>query len=573
MKNPKIIIPVALFIILLIFALVFKPLIVNFNLTPPQTYLLGQDYSRLSRQEIESRLQSDYVLPESISLVFQESEVILPLATISAQINYQKTADTLLNRNLKKGLGPYLTQYFQRKDFLLEIDHDSNLDDLIANYISQFDKPFVPTEIILSPKKEVQITLGQLGSQYQPEIVKNSILNHIASFQLDSPLKLLPNPYGDLPSEADVATTREIAQKLIGQQLILTLPDVTPVVVDDNTLISWLTFDQKFDQEKIALFATGLVSSLKTDPVDAVFTFENNQVTEFRAAKPGRDLDLDSLLSLVNQNFSNLIDSDDNTISVEIPFKSIPPKILTQDVNDLGIKELLGKGSSTFTHSAAIRNFNIEKGASIINRVLVAPDETFSFVKALGEVSLAAGYKNAYIIRAGKTELDVGGGICQVSTTFFRAVLNSGLNVTERRNHAYRVSYYEEDLPPGYDATIFIPSPDLKFHNDTGHHLLIQNTYDGVNKVLTYEIYGTSDGRVTTIDNYRQWGAAPAPPAVYIDDPSLAPGQVVQDERAIPGLKTAFDWKVTRNGQTIHQKTFQSSYTPWAAVYRRGPQI
>jgi vancomycin resistance protein YoaR len=275
---------------------------------------------------------------------------------------------------------------------------------------------------------------------------------------------------------------------------------------------------------------------------------------------------------LVNQNFSNLINSEKDSISVEIPFKSIPPKILTQDVNDLGIKELLGSGSSTFTHSAAIRNFNIEKGASIINRVLVAPDETFSFVKALGEVSLAAGYKNAYIIRAGKTELDVGGGICQVSTTFFRAILNSGLNITERRNHAYRVSYYEEDMPPGYDATVFIPSPDLKFHNDTGHHLLIQNTYDGVNKVLTYEIYGTSDGRVTTIDNYRQWGAAPAPPPVYIDDPSLAPGQVIQDERAIPGLKTAFDWKVTRNGETIHQKTFQSSYTPWAAVYRRGPQ-
>ncbi len=572
MKKPKIIIPVALLTILLIFSFVFKPLIVNFSLTPPQTYLLDQDYSRLTRGQIESRLRSDYVLPESISLVFQESEVVLPLATISAQINYQKTADTLLNRNLKKGLGPYLTQYFQKKDFLLEIDYDSNLDDLVNNYVSQFDKPFVPTEIILSPQKEVQITLGQLGSQYQPDIVKNSILNHIASFKLDSPLKLLPNPSGDLPSETDVATTREIAQKLVGQQLILTLPDVAPVVVDDITLISWLTFDQKFDQEKIALFATGLVSSLKTDPVDAVFTFKNNQVTEFQAAKPGRDLDLDSLLSLVNQNFSNLINSEKDSISVEIPFKSIPPKILTQDVNDLGIKELLGSGSSTFTHSAAIRNFNIEKGASIINRVLVAPDETFSFVKALGEVSLAAGYKNAYIIRAGKTELDVGGGICQVSTTFFRAILNSGLNITERRNHAYRVSYYEEDMPPGYDATVFIPSPDLKFHNDTGHHLLIQNTYDGVNKVLTYEIYGTSDGRVTTIDNYRQWGAAPAPPPVYIDDPLLAPGQVIQDERAIPGLKTAFDWKVTRNGETIHQKTFQSSYTPWAAVYRRGPQ-
>jgi vancomycin resistance protein YoaR len=125
-------------------------------------------------------------------------------------------------------------------------------------------------------------------------------------------------------------------------------------------------------------------------------------------------------------------------------------------------------------------------------------------------------------------------------------------------------------MPPGYDATVFIPSPDLKFVNDTGYHVLIQNIYDGVNKKLTYEIYGTSDGRQVDISNYRRWDATPAPPDVYIDDPTLPPGKVVQDEQRIAGLKTAFDWKVTRDGQILHQKTFQSVFAPWAAVYRRG---
>jgi hypothetical protein len=86
-----------------------------------------------------------------------------------------------------------------------------------------------------------------------------------------------------------------------------------------------------------------------------------------------------------------------------------------------------------------------------------------------------------------------------------------------------------------------------------------------------YQIYGTSDGRKVEISNYHQWDATPAPPDIYIDDPTLPPGKVVQDEHRIPGLKTAFDWKVTRNGEVIHQKTFQSSFVPWAAVYRRGP--
>ena len=234
---------------------------------------------------------------------------------------------------------------------------------------------------------------------------------------------------------------------------------------------------------------------------------------------------------------------------------------------------MLGKGTSTFWHSSAIRNINITKGSSIVNRILVAPGDTFSFVKSLGEVSLAAGYKQAYIIRQGKTELDVGGGVCQVSTTLFRAMLDAGLNITERKNHAYRVSYYEEDSKPGFDATVFIPSPDLKFVNDTAHHVLIQSVLDMDNRRLTYEIYGTSDGRKTNITNYRQWDSTPPPPDVWIDDPTLPVGKVVKDEQAIRGLKTAFDWTVTdKDGNILHQKTFQSNFAAWAAVYRRGPQ-
>jgi vancomycin resistance protein YoaR len=149
-------------------------------------------------------------------------------------------------------------------------------------------------------------------------------------------------------------------------------------------------------------------------------------------------------------------------------------------------------------------------------------------------------------------------------------MLDAGLNITERQNHAYRVSYYEEDSKPGFDATVFIPSPDLKFVNDTGHYVLIQNTFDLKNRRLTYYIYGTSDGRKAEISNYRSWDATPAPPDINIDDPTLPPGKTVQDEHAIAGLKTAFDWKVVRDGQIIHQKTFQSVFVPWAAVYRHG---
>jgi len=331
-----------------------------------------------------------------------------------------------------------------------------------------------------------------------------------------------------------------------------------------------LGFDSDFQDQKITEYIVNLAISLDHPPVDAVFKFENNQVLEFQPAKDGIAINQSEIQTLISQSIPKLIDSTDKTIDIILPISSTKPVVQNNEVNNLGIKELIGRGTSSFRHSSATRNENITKGSSIVNRILVAPGDTFSFVKSLGEVSLEAGYKKAYIIRNGKTELDVGGGICQVSTTLFRAMLDAGLNIIQRQAHAYRVSYYEEDSKPGFDATVFIPSPDLQFINDTGHHVLVQNTLDMTNRRLTYEIYGTSDGRKSEITNYHQWGYAAAPPDVWIDDPTLPVGKTIQDEHAIPGLKTAFDWTVTKDGQTLHKKTFTSNYVPWAAVYRRG---
>jgi len=301
---------------------------------------------------------------------------------------------------------------------------------------------------------------------------------------------------------------------------------------------------------------------------------ENNKVVEFIPAQNGITIKTDELANLIIESLNKLINTEDLSEEITIPVTIAEPKIKNSDTNNLGINELLGQGVSTFNHSSATRNINVKKGSSIVNNILVAPDTTFSFIKNLGEVSLKNGYTNAYIIREGKTELDVGGGICQVSTTLFRAMLNSGLNITQRQAHAYRVSYYEEDSKPGFDATVFIPSPDLKFINDTGNYVLIRNIYDGDNKKLTYEIYGTNDGRKTEISNYKQWGAQSAPPDVYIDDPTLEVGKFIKTESKVPGLKTSFDWTVTKSDGTIlHQKTFTSNFVPWAAVYRRGTKI
>ena len=567
-KNLSIALLITIFPLLFLFA----PIIINYNKSASNTKILTKDYSHLSRQEIINKLNQDFILPENIKLEYQNKNFEISTASISASLNTDKIASTILYRRLDEGIINYVKYFFNPKEFFLNFTYDSDkLSQFVDNISTQIDQPFVPTELIIKDKK-ISVSNGSIGLKLNQTKTQEQIINNLNFANFNETIQLPVESIGSTPNQDKINQTISRAQKLIGKSVVLITPS-DRVTLNDQTLISWIDFDNGFQEDKIDLYSQNTSQSFKHDPVDAVFKFENGKVLDFQTAKNGVSVNADQLSQDIISAFTSLENSDKTSYEFNLSYQTTEPKITNSDVNNLGIKELIGSGTSTFKHSSATRNVNIAKGSSIVNRILVAPEETFSFVKSLGEVTLEAGYAKAYIIRQGKTELDVGGGICQVSTTLFRAMLNSGLDITERKAHAYRVSYYEEDSKPGFDATVFIPSPDLKFTNDTGHYVLIQSVLDMDNRRLTYEIYGTSDGRKTEITNYRQWDATPAPPDVWIDDPTLPAGKTVQDEHSIPGLKTAFDWTVKdKNGNVIHQKTFQSNFVPWAAVYRRGPQ-
>ena len=193
----------------------------------------------------------------------------------------------------------------------------------------------------------------------------------------------------------------------------------------------------------------------------------------------------------------------------------VKPVLTTDKANTFGIKELIGSGTSLFKDSMDSRVYNINLASQRLNGILVAPNETFSFDKALGDISAFTGYKQAYVIANGRTVLGDGGGVCQVSTTFFRALLNAGLPIVERHAHAYRVGYYEEDSPPGLDATIYSPTVDLKFRNDTGNYILIQSVINLSQDRLTFFLYGKKDGRTVVMTNPVITSQTPPPPPLY----------------------------------------------------------
>ncbi len=333
----------------------------------------------------------------------------------------------------------------------------------------------------------------------------------------------------------------------------------------------YLPVGYSYNQAKLTSLLQPISQKIEKKPVDALFKFENNRVGAFRPSEDGRTLDVDKLDKEILSRVTN-IDSTKKTqaITISLPIKIIPPNVTTEKVNDMGIKELIGSGSSLFYHSTASRIYNINLAASRLDGVLIAPGEIFSFNRALGDVSAFTGYKQAYIIENGKTVLGDGGGVCQVSTTFFRAILDAGLSIVERHAHAYRVGYYEEDSPPGIDATVYVPSVDLKFRNDTGHYILVQSKIDLNNLSLTFDFYGTKDGRQVSMTKPVITNQTPPPPDVYQDDPTLPAGEIKQTDFAAWGADVYFTRTVTKNGQVIIYDKFVSNYRAWQAIYLKG---
>lgn len=326
-----------------------------------------------------------------------------------------------------------------------------------------------------------------------------------------------------------------------------------------------------FDDTELNAALQPMMTKAYTAPVDALFSVENDRVVMFKQSTDGRKLDISNIQQYVENRIPELIKSSGpSSYSYQIPTIALKPQTTTEEVNDFGIVEEIGSGHSLFAHSIPNRVHNVGVAAAKINGILIKPGEEFSFVKYLGDVSAATGYKQAYIISGGKTILGDGGGVCQVSTTLFRAILDAGLPITDRRAHAYRVSYYEQDAPPGIDATVYYPSVDLKFVNDTNNYILIQSFMDPTNLSLTYKLYGKRDGREVTLTKPVITSVSAAPEPLYQDDPTLPKGQTKQVDFAASGANVVFSRTVKKDGKVIIDEKFNSRYAPWRAVFLVG---
>ncbi len=393
------------------------------------------------------------------------------------------------------------------------------------------------------------------------------------------------------PLIVDVSAQAELARNILSQPLTIGMPDrqpdnLGPWVFEPAELGDLLVFEKVLDDdapryelglddEKLYRWLSDLQPELYLEPENTRFIF-NDDTRQLEVIKPaiiGRILDIDASIDALEEK----VLAGEHNLKLEFIFTP-PPVTDEMTTEQLGIRELVHREISYYYGSSAERIHNIRVSSERFHGLLVAPGETFSMAQALGQISLESGYAEALIILGGRTIQGVGGGICQVSTTLFRAAFFAGFPIVERHPHAYRVRYYEVDAANnqvdrlvGLDAAVFVPIVDLKFKNDTPYWLLMETYINAPARTLTWKFYSTSAGRQVQWETTGPTHIVEAPKPIYRENPELAQGEVKQVDWAADGADVTIYRTVIRNGEVYFRDTIFTHYQPWQAIYEYGP--
>src|SRR3989339_58957 len=293
--------------------------------------------------------------------------------------------------------------------------------------------------------------------------------------------------------------------------------------------------------------------------VNARFRMEEGRVVEFISSQGGQVLDREQTIKAF---VALVFETEARPVTpVAIVVQKVEPDVTVEDANDLGIKTALGTGTSNYRGSPANRIKNIRNGVRLLNGLLIAPGETFSLLKALQPFDADNGYLPELVIKGNSIVPETGGGLCRIGTTTFRAAMNSGLPIEQRQNHSLVVSYYNDPSNgnPGTDATIYDPSPDFRFVNDTGVPILFEALMVEETSQLRFTFWGMSDGRKGSYTPPELIRWIPTGPEQRVETEGLLPGEE-KCQAAHPGADAKFTYVIERFDGSKEEKVFESHY-------------
>jgi vancomycin resistance protein YoaR len=318
------------------------------------------------------------------------------------------------------------------------------------------------------------------------------------------------------------------------------------------------TLSVSLNETKLAAYVRSLAADIDRPAVDAQLAWTRSGAAITRESQEGLKLSQPAAVKAISAQAAQ-----DNR-ELALPVTVIKPAVTSESVPQLGIKDLVATGTSRFTGSSPERINNIKVASSRLHGTVIPAGTTFSFLDALGPITVENGYQEGLTILGDETVPGIGGGVCQVSTTVFRAAFFAGLPIVERHQHAYRVGYYEQDgSPVGFDAAVYDPGVDLRFKNDTGAALLLQSAVDPATSILTFRFYGTQTNREVKLIPSKANEVKAGPRLPDGSDPTLPKGVRKQVEWKTDGVEATIKRLILHSGQTLLSDSFFSRYAPW----------
>jgi vancomycin resistance protein YoaR len=352
----------------------------------------------------------------------------------------------------------------------------------------------------------------------------------------------------------------------ITQAQIESLLQVELVDNGDGTTRYEVAADMSAFRESLEELAPGL----RARPADGRFHFDpvSRELVVIQPAVNGREVDIEETIHRLEQA---VFRADNRTVPIAFDY-TLPRYHDNLTAAELGITEMVVEATTYYTGSEANRRHNIAEGASRFDGVIIGPGEEFSFNYWLGDLSFESGFKEGKVIVGGRTVGGIGGGICQVSTTVFRAAFAGGYQIVERNSHAYRVGYYELNGPPGLDAAIWTPERDFRFQNDTDYHLLIETAIYPAENAIQFRFYSTNPGRVVEIETPTVRNVVEAPPVGYEANRDIPLGQSLQVDYAAEGADVNVK-RIIRDmqGNVLTEDNIFTHYLPWQAIFQVNP--
>jgi vancomycin resistance protein YoaR len=551
----------------------------------PGVKISSLNVGEMTRDEAKTAVlkQMDAYIQKPFVLTFQDSTWKPTLEQLGVRLNLEGTLDKAAQ--LGKG-GDFLgglrvfkmmSPLDQNLPIEVEID-EAKLKGYLSDISSRIKRDTVEPTVAFDKDGKLVTTEGKEGFNVDYDATYAAIRKSLETLTASDENFLKVRNVPTIVSEEEVAEFKKEVEPYVSQPVTLAFKEKT-WVFDRKTLAEQIKIQRDldpnaaknlaftFEKAYFEKFVEKLAAEVNQKPKNAEFTW-NGKLSFTKPSQDGLTLNVARTMDNLNQAFTA---AETDKRKAWLWVDTTEAEISSDKPEKIGKFELMGQGVSQFSGSVGARVTNITVGAKWLNQTLVAPKSNFSFLRAIGGITEEKGFVEGLAILTEGTAPEIGGGICQVSTTVFRAAFFAGLPIVERNAHIYRVGWYEEmNEPVGFDAAIYEPGLDFKFYNPTDYWMAVESYVK--NGRLYVNIYGNkTQGQTVELVSSGIANVTNPPPDKTEIDPKLAPGQRKQVDTARKGLTTTLTRIIKVDGKEVKRDNFPTRFQAWPNIYKVGP--